>query len=78
MADAPPVRYALPQPPPRVTIVIPTRDRVDLLRTCIDGLLRRTDYHDLEILIVDNQSKEAASHAYFYQLLKEPRICILS
>jgi glycosyltransferase involved in cell wall biosynthesis/SAM-dependent methyltransferase len=72
------VRYALPTPTPRVTIVIPTRDRVDLLRTCVGGLLHRTDYPDLEILIVDNQSKDAASHAYFYQLSKDARVRILS
>ena len=72
------VRYALPQPAPRVTIIIPTRDRVDLLRICVDGLLHRTDYPNLEILIVDNQSKEAESHAYFSQLANDPRIHILS
>jgi glycosyltransferase involved in cell wall biosynthesis len=72
------VRYALAEPAPRVTIIIPTRDRVDLLRGCIDGLLHRTDYPDVEILIVDNQSKEPATHAYFEQLSDDPRIRILS
>src|SRR5262249_15679787 len=72
------VRYALPQPPPRVTIVIPTRDRIDLLHTCVAGLLNRTDYPDVEILIVDNQSKETASQAYFDELSKNARIHILS
>jgi lipopolysaccharide biosynthesis protein/GT2 family glycosyltransferase/tetratricopeptide (TPR) repeat protein len=72
------VRYALPEGAPRVTIVIPTRDRADLLRTCIEGLLHRTDYPDIEILIVDNQSREAATRTYLDQLTADPRIRILS
>jgi GT2 family glycosyltransferase/cephalosporin hydroxylase len=72
------VRYALPQQPPRVTIIVPTRDRVDLLRACVDGLLHRTDYPDLEILIINNQSREAVSHAYFDELSQDARIKILS
>jgi lipopolysaccharide biosynthesis protein/GT2 family glycosyltransferase len=71
-------QHALPQPAPRTTIIIPTRDRVDLLRVCVDGLLHRTDYPDLEVLIVDNQSKEAASHHYFKQLEQDARVHILS
>ncbi len=72
------VCYSLPEPASRVTIVIPTRDRVDLLRTCVEGLLYRTDYPDLEILIVDNQSKEPATQVYLDQLSGDPRIRILS
>jgi lipopolysaccharide biosynthesis protein/GT2 family glycosyltransferase len=71
------VRYALPEPTPRVTIVIPTRDRVDLLRKCIQSLLYRTGYPDIEILIIDNQSKEPETHAYYDQLRRDPRIGIL-
>ena len=72
------VRYALPEPVPKVTIVIPTRDRVDLLCICIEGLLRRTDYPNIEILIVDNRSQERATRAYFAQLTTDSRIRILS
>ena len=45
---------------PSVTIIIPTRDRLDLLRPCIDSLRGETDYPlDLiDIVIVDNASVE--------------------
>lgn len=41
-----------------VTVIIPTRDRADLLRMTIDGLLRKTDYPHIEVIIVDNGSVE--------------------
>jgi GT2 family glycosyltransferase len=72
------VRYLLPDPAPRVSIVIPTRDRVDLLQKCIEGILHGTNYHDFEILIIDNQSREPATLAYFGALTADPRVRILS
>jgi len=49
-----------PRPPalpnsPLVTVVIPTRDGADLLRTCLAGLARTT-YPAIECIIVDNGS----------------------
>jgi GT2 family glycosyltransferase len=55
------IRYALPAPPPRVSVVIPTRDQADLLGRCVDSLRRRTRYPDVEIVIVDNDSRQAAA-----------------
>lgn len=48
---------------PTVSIIIPTRNRVDLLRTCIDGV-RRTDYSRVEIIVVDNDSDDPDTLAY--------------
>ncbi|WP_347302390.1 glycosyltransferase family 2 protein [Croceibacterium sp. TMG7-5b_MA50] len=45
---------------PPVSIVIPTRNRVDLLRQVTDGLAR-TDYPATEIIIVDNGSDDPAT-----------------
>ena len=50
--------------PGRVSIIIPTRDRVDLLKRCIDSIEERTDYDDYEIIIVDNGSKRSESLDY--------------
>lgn len=57
--------YDLPQPPPRVGIVIPTRDQAELLKACVASILNQTDYPDFEIIIVDNGSVEAETHDYF-------------
>ncbi|CRN04904.1 Glycosyl transferase family 2 [Pseudomonas sp. URMO17WK12:I11] len=48
--------WPLPTRLPTVSLVIPTKDQLALLRICIEGLLNRTDYPDLEIIVVDNLS----------------------
>lgn len=55
---------AVKQPLPCVTIIIPTRNRVDLLRECLEGL-RRTHYpDDLDILVIDNGSDDLETLDY--------------
>lgn len=53
-----------PTPPagasPRVSVIIPTRNRMDLLNRCLDSLANRTDYPDVEVVIVDNGADPAA------------------
>jgi GT2 family glycosyltransferase len=44
-------------PHPSVTVVIPTRNRADLLHTCIEGL-KRANYPDLNVIIIDNESDD--------------------
>jgi len=48
---------------PRASVIIPTRNGLDLLRTCMEGLAR-TRYPDMEIIIVDNGSDDPATLAY--------------
>lgn len=57
-----------PEPAPLVSLIVPTRDRLDLLRPCLDGLLHRTDWPAREILICDNDSREPATLAYLRAL----------
>ncbi|WP_342151242.1 glycosyltransferase family 2 protein [Methylorubrum sp. SB2] len=58
----------LPVPRPRVSLIVPTRDRLDLLRPCIESLRARTDWPAKEILICDNGSRDPATLAYFEEL----------
>lgn len=53
---------------PSVTIVIPTRDKVELLRSCVESLLATTDYPDMEIVVVDNQSTKFETMEYLDDL----------
>ena len=57
----------MPDPPPSVAIVIPTRDRAALLRICVESVLGQTRYPDYRIVLVDNGSEEPAA----LQLLAE-------
>ncbi len=49
---------------PRVAIIIPTRDRVDLLRACIDSIHERSSYDRYHVTIIDNQSREPSTMDY--------------
>jgi len=71
------VIYPLPTVPPLVSLIIPTRDKLDLLRGTINGILTHTTYSPLEIIIIDNGSQVAATLEYFKQLQKDSRIAII-
>lgn len=58
------VEWLLPEVPPKVSIIVPTRDRLSLLRECIASVLSRTDYPDFEVIVVDNQSVEPETLQY--------------
>lgn len=49
-------RWPLPETPPLVSLIVPTRDGYEHLKTCIDSILHKTTYPHYEILVVDNQS----------------------
>lgn len=71
------VRHPLPDGV-RCDIVIPTRDRVDLLAVCVDSILALTDGVDYRITIVDNGSVEPATHAYFERAQRDARVRVLA
>jgi GT2 family glycosyltransferase len=70
------VRFACPTPQPLVSILIPTRDRADLLGMCLDTLLERSTYSNYEVIIVDNGSVEEKTQQLFARLPKD-RVRIL-
>lgn len=52
---------------PHVTVIIPTRDRVELLSACIDGL-RKTDYPCFDCIVIDNDSVEPGTRQFLQGL----------
>jgi GT2 family glycosyltransferase len=71
------VRYPIPDPPPLVTLIIPTRDGYRLLHRCVESILRRTRYSNLEILILDNQSTDPRTRSYLRELAMRPDVTVL-
>ncbi len=61
---------------PEVAIVIPTRDRVELLRRCIESIERVSTYSKYSITIVDNDSIDPETLTYLasspYQVVRKP------
>ena len=71
------VKWDLPTAAPKVSIIIPTRDRLDILSQCIGSVLQLTDYPDYEIIVVDNESTEPSTLDYFEQLKAQDNVRIL-
>jgi glycosyltransferase involved in cell wall biosynthesis len=71
------VIYPIPRPEPLVSVIIPSRNHADLLARTVDGVLRRTDYPSVEVLIVDNGSDEPAALALLERLSLDARVKIL-
>ncbi len=58
-------RIAAPRPHPTIDIIIPTRDRIDLVQQCIAAIEEKTTYDNYNIIILDNDSKEPATLEFF-------------
>lgn len=70
-------RYHLPITAPAVTLIIPTRDKVELLRTCVESILHFTHYSAYKILVVDNNSQDYQTLGYFRELEKHANIRVV-
>lgn len=71
------VRRVVGSDGPLVSLVIPTRDRVELLRMSVGSILEHTRYPNFEIVIVDNQSSDADALAYMEEVARDPRVRVL-
>jgi GT2 family glycosyltransferase len=71
------IRAVWPAKGRKVSIIVPTRDKVGFVKKCLASLLERTTYNDFEIILVDNGSKEKATHDYYQVLGREPRVRII-
>jgi O-antigen biosynthesis protein len=71
------VRRRLPDKPPLVSLIVPTRNRADLLGPCLDGLLNRTDYPNREIIVIDHESDEAETLTLLRDVARDPRVRIM-
>ena len=60
---------------PLVSVIVPTRNRLSLLRTCIEGV-GRTAYPKVELIVVNNDSDDPATLAYF-EALKSDGVKVL-
>lgn len=72
------VRYPIPEPAPLVSLLIPTRDKLEFLEPCVRGILAKSTYTNFEILILDNQSESQETLNWFERVQQEePRVRVL-
>ena len=53
---------------PLVSVIVPTKDRIEVLEPCIQGLLHKTSYPNVEVLVIDNQSSDPDMLDYLQEL----------
>jgi glycosyltransferase involved in cell wall biosynthesis len=68
------ITFELPEKPPLVSILIPTRNGEKLVYQCIESITKKTKYRNYEIVLIDNGSDSPAALTYFSELAKNPRI----
>jgi GT2 family glycosyltransferase len=56
-----------PSPAPSIDIIIPTRDRIDLVRQCLAAIEEKTTYPNYNVIILDNDSVKKESLDFFAQ-----------
>jgi GT2 family glycosyltransferase len=61
------VRYRI-KGSPLVTIIVPTRDKVDLLEQCISSVETLTGYGNYELVVIDNDSRDPRTRGYLSSL----------
>jgi GT2 family glycosyltransferase len=67
----------VPSPPPLVSLIVPTRNRADLLGPCLDGLMYRTSYEPIEIIVIDHQSDDPETLMLLERAEKDSRVRIM-
>ena len=70
-------RHRLPKPAPKVSIIIPTRNAVDLVRTCVESIREKSTYKNYEILLMDNGSDDPEALAYFAEQAQTPNFRVI-
>ena len=60
------VRYEIAEKH-KVSIIIPTKDKADVIGLCLESIFRLTDYENFEVIVLDNNSSEES----FFSLMKE-------
>jgi GT2 family glycosyltransferase len=62
---------------PEVTIIIPTKDKAELVRKCVNSIITKTKYQNYRILLVENQSSEQETFTLYDCLLQNPNINLI-
>jgi GT2 family glycosyltransferase len=71
-------KYEILQKKPMVSIIIPTRNKVELVKVCLESIFSKTYYAPYEVLLIDNGSDEPESLAYFKEMEKiESRLKVI-
>ncbi len=69
-------RYQLKERP-LVSILIPNKDHIDDLDKCLQSLFDRSSYDNYEVIIIENNSTNPETFAYYKRIEKEDRVRVV-
>ncbi|MBM2813537.1 MAG: hypothetical protein HW421_299 [Ignavibacteria bacterium] len=61
----------------KISIIIPNKDNVDELKSCIESIKIKSSYENYEIIIIENGSLLPETFQYYYELTKLENIKVL-
>ena len=62
---------------PKVCILIPNKDAIDILKTCINSILELTTYENFEIVIIENNSQKEETFEFYKSLENNKKIKVV-
>ena len=65
------VRFELPPTPPKVSILIPSRDQGSMLKDCLDSIFQQSTYKNFEVIVIDNGATEPEALSVLRRFTKE-------
>ena len=62
---------------PRVSILIPNKDHIEDLGKCVDSILTKSTWQNIEIIIIENNSTENETEEYYAEITKDSRVRVV-
>lgn len=62
---------------PLISIVIPNKDHIEDLKKCMDAIEKKSTYRNFEFIIVENNSEEKETFAYYNKLKELKNVTVL-
>lgn len=72
------VDYELPRQRPMISILIPSHNEAATLKRCIDSILSKTTWDNYEIVVVENNSTDEKTFAYYKTLERQSRVRVVT
>ena len=63
---------------PLVSVLIPNKDQKESLKKCLDSVFEKTTYSNYEIIIIENNSTESETFAYYRELQKRSNVKVIT
>ena len=71
------IKYAV-EGNPKVSILIPNKDNIDMLEDCIKSIVEKTTYKNYEIVIIENNSTKQETFDYYRQIQNNDNVKVIT